>query len=217
MSENTRIYQRIFKAIGLTLLALFLLVTIVVTIALNSSYVQNRLVDWAGVILENRYNIHLEVDDIDFRPFNRLYVKKMLLSTSAVDSMIYISEGDLSFDANPFKLLRGEFELSKVDGDSVKVRLLSNYTPQLQDTTGGIDIYFLPAEISVRHFDFSLRDTVRHMEVKARSDRIRTRVDASNLKDEFVLEEVDLVNPSVTVYSAQQESGQNPYIKKLLI
>lgn len=199
----------------MTLLALFLLVTIVVTIALNSSYVQNRLVDWAGVILENRYNIHLEVDDIDFRPFNRLYVKKMLLSTSAVDSMIYISEGDLSFDANPFKLLRGEFELSKVDGDSVKVRLLSNYTPQLQDTTGGIDIYFLPAEISVRHFDFSLRDTVRHMEVKARSDRIRTRVDASNLKDEFVLEEVDLVNPSVTVYSAQQESGQNPYIKKL--
>lgn len=216
MADNTRIYQRIFTAIGLTVLAILLLVTAMVTIALNSAYVQTRLVGWAGQILETRYGIHMEVEDISFKPFNRLTVNKLLVSSADVDSMIYISHGDLSFNANPFKLLRGEFQLSKVDGDSIKIRLLSNYTPKLEDTTSAnFQIQFIPADLNLRHFDFALTDTVRNMKVQARSDGIQARVRASNLKDEFVVEDIFLDRPHVTIHGAQQDGGQNPYIRKL--
>lgn len=217
MSDNTKIYQRILKTIGLTILSLLLLLIITIAIVLNSSFIQNRVVEWTAGILENRYDIHLSLDDIDFKPFNHLYINNLLLSTSTVDSMIYVSEGQLSFNANPFRLLRGEFVLSGVDVDSVKIRLVSNYTPGLPDTIvgSGFQIRYLPADIDVRHLDFRLRDTVRHMEVLAKSGRIQAKVHASNLKDEFTLEDIVLQEPAVTVYAARQGPGEDPYIRKL--
>ena len=196
---------------------MFLLVILTVIIVLNSSFFQNKVVDWAGDFLKNRYDIELSVDDISFKPFNHLYIKKLLLSTGAVDSMIYVSEGQLDFNANPFRLLRGNFVLSGIDADSVKIRLVSNYTPRLEDTTGGAGFQFIfsPADIDVRHVDFRLQDTVRRMEVLAKSGRVQAKIHASNLQNEFTMQNIVLHDPAVTVFGAQKGSGEDPYIRKL--
>src|SRR5690606_28281226 len=209
--------KKILKTIGLTILSLFLLVILTVIIVLNSSFFQNKVVDWAGDFLKNRYDIELSVDDISFEPFNHLYIKKLLLSTGAVDSMIYVSEGQLDFNANPFRLLRGNFVLSGIDADSVKIRLVSNYTPRLEDTTGGAGFQFIfsPADIDVRHVDFRLQDTVRRMEVLAKSGRVQAKIHASNLQNEFTIQNNVLNAPAVTDFGAQKGSGEDPYIRKL--
>ncbi len=216
MSEDKKIYQRIFKTIGATILVLLILLIVFVTILLNSSWMQNKAVEWTAGILQERYGIKLAVEDIEFRPFNRLYVNEFYLSTETIDTMVYVSEGRFSFNANPFKLFRGELELSGVNADSVYIRLLANYTPSLPDTTdAGFQFKFLPADIDVSYLDFGFQDTVRQSQIFARSGRIQAKVHASNLQDEFELEHVKLADPSVTIYGARKASGQNPWIRKL--
>src|SRR5690606_24513283 len=150
-------------------------------------------------------------------PFNHLYVKKLLLSRGDVDSMIYVSEGDLSFNVNPLRLLRGELVFSGIDADSIVVRIVSNYTPQLQDTTSNreLEINFLPGKIDVDHVDFRLRDTVRHMNIIAKSGRLNGKVKSTNFKNKFSFEDIVLHQPDITVYGAKEAAGQNPYIRKL--
>src|SRR5690606_3625301 len=60
---------------------------------------------------------------------------------------------------------------------------------------------------------FALTDTVRNMKVQARSDGIQARVRASNLKDEFVVEDIFLDRPHVTIHGAQQDGGEIPHIR----
>lgn len=165
----------------------------------------------------DRWGISVQVDEIRFRPFNKLYLKEFLLSNEDVDSLAYISEGHFSFDANPLKLLKKELSLSGLEAETVKIRLLANYTPQLTDTseTSGFVFNFLPARVDVQHVDFALRDTVVGSRVMVRTDLLKGSVRSSNLKDQFFLEKVQIDRPEVTVYGASQSAGDNPFIAEL--
>ncbi len=217
MTEKSSIYRKIFKTIAWSILGLIVLFIGSVTLVLNSPFAQNKLIEWSSSFLESRFDIRLSVDDFSFRPFNHIYVKKLLLSRGDVDSMIYVSEGDLSFDVNPFRLLRGKLSFSGIDADSIVVRIVSNYTPNLRDTTSKREfkINFSPGDIDVNHVDFRLRDTVRHMEVMAKSGHLKGKVKSTNFKDEFSFKDIVLDQPDIIVYGAQEEAGQNPYIRKL--
>lgn len=217
MTDQSNIYKRLLRTAGWTLLSLIVVLIVFITLLFNSAVVQKKVVDWSSTFLKDRYDIGLSVESIHFKPFNQLHVKKLLLGRGEVDSMIYISEGDLSFNANPLRLLRGELTLSGLDADSLVLRLLSNYTPTLPDTASkrSFNFYFSPTDIHVNHVDFNLTDTVRHMQVFAESNRVSGKVRSSNLKDQFSLEDVQLNEPNITVFGAKTGSGENPYIRKL--
>src|SRR5699024_7068141 len=143
-----------------------------------SPFFQKKEIDWTSGWAYDRWGISVQVDEIRFRLFNTLYLQGFLLSNQDVDSLIHISERQLPFDANPLKLMRKELSLSGLEAETVKIRLLANYTPQLTDTseTSGFVFNFLPANVHVQHVDFALKDTVTQVHVMVRTDLLKGAV-----------------------------------------
>lgn len=218
MTEKSSTYWRIFKGIGLFLLSVILLLIVSVTLLLNSSIVQKKAVEWTSDYLDSNFGISLSVEEIDFRPFNRLYLKKFLLSKEDVDSMVFVSEGTLTFNANPFKLFQKEVTFTSLNADSIVIRIVSNYTPTIPDTASAppFGFFFSPAKVDIDHVDFMLRDTVREFSLYAHSKTIRGKIRSSNFKDEFSLEDLYLLEPFVEVYGARKSAMENVYIQEML-
>lgn|GEM_PF-3770828 len=218
MAETTIKYRVIFRGILLSILALFLAVVLAVTVLLYSPFMQKKFIDWASGWAYDKWGVLVQVEEIRFRPFNKLYLKEFLVSTKEIDSMTYISEGEVAFDVHPAKLLRKEISLSNLQAETVKVRLLANYTPDISDTTAKEGFYFdfLPAHVDVKQVDFAFRDTVTQVQVMVMSDHLRGDVQSSNLKDQFYLKNVTIDRPEVTVYGGSRLADDNPYLQEFL-
>src|SRR5690625_5748199 len=104
----TNKYRVIFSGILLSIPALFLAVVLAVTVLLYSPFMQKKFIDWASGWAYDKWGVLVQVEEIRFRPFNKLYLKEFLVSTKEIDSMTYISEGEVAFDVHPAKLLRKE-------------------------------------------------------------------------------------------------------------
>src|SRR5690625_5703768 len=96
---------------------------------------QKKFIDWASGWAYDKWGVLVQVEEIRFRPFNKLYLKEFLVSTEEIDSMTSISEGEVAFDVHPEKLIRKEISCSNLQAETVKDRMLSNYTPDISNTT----------------------------------------------------------------------------------
>ena len=128
------------------LLLTMLILSVVITIALNVPVVQNRLMDKAFVHVQNLFGTQVKFDDVRYRLFNRVEFSEFLLLDMANDTLLYAP------------IFRGSFPglIKKFTIDeTVPVRLRSLYFEDAYirlytDSTREVNLRFIPDTIKAK-------------------------------------------------------------------
>lgn len=117
---------------------MILLVVIFVGLALKSSFVQTRLARGAAIYLSRQLHAEVQVDKLDFRPFNGFTLKGFLVKDQRTDTLLYaqsletkitrldFNEGVFNFDE--LNLTNARFFLCKIDSaGTTNIDFISDY------------------------------------------------------------------------------------------
>jgi hypothetical protein len=126
ISQNYKITTiRKLKKIAIGLGIMILLVVLFLALALKSSFVQTRLARGAASYLSGKLNAEVQVDKLDFRPFNGFTLKGFLIKDQRADTLIFAESLEteierLDFGARIFSfeklnLYKARFFLYQVD------------------------------------------------------------------------------------------------------
>jgi hypothetical protein len=109
---------------------MILLVGIFLALALKSSFVQTRLARAAATYLSGKLNAQVQVDKLDFRPFNGFTLKGFLIKDQRADTLLYAESletevnrldfGDGIFSFEELNLGRARFFLCQIDSSGTK-------------------------------------------------------------------------------------------------
>jgi len=126
ISQNYKVTTiKKLKKIAIGLGIMIFLVAVFLALALKSSFVQTRLAKGAASYLSGKLNTEVQVDKLDFRPFNGFTLKGFLVKDQRADTLLFAEsletgikrldfrEGVFSFDE--LNLTQAKFFIYKID------------------------------------------------------------------------------------------------------
>ncbi len=161
ISQNYKVTTiKKLKKIAIGLGIMILLVTLFIALALKSSFVQTRLARGAAIYLSGQLNAEVQVDKLDFRPFNGFTLKGFLVRDQRSDTLLFaetleteikrldFKEGIFSFEE--LNLTNAKFFLYKIDSaGTTNLDFLTDYfsTEEPKEDRSGSVLYSLNQSI----------------------------------------------------------------------
>ena len=126
ISQNYKVTTiRKLKKIAIGLGIMILLVSLFLALALKSSFVQTRLARGVAGYLSGQLNAEVQVDKLDFRPFNGFTLKGFLLKDQRSDTLLYAQRleteikrldfNEAIFSFEELNLTKAKFFLYQID------------------------------------------------------------------------------------------------------
>ncbi|MCZ4408419.1 translocation/assembly module TamB domain-containing protein [Cryomorphaceae bacterium 1068] len=97
---------------------MILLVTLFLALALKSSFVQTRLARGAAIYLSGQLNAEVQVEKLDFRPFNGFTLKGFLVKDQRSDTLLFAETLETEIEKLDFK--KGVFSFEELNLTNAK-------------------------------------------------------------------------------------------------
>ncbi len=111
ISQNYKVTTiKKLKKIAIGLGIMILLVALFLALALKSSFVQTRLARGVAVYLSGQLNAEVQVDKLDFRPFNGFTLKGFLIKDQRSDTLLFAETLETEIEKLDFKQAIFSFE-----------------------------------------------------------------------------------------------------------